>query len=133
MLFGTKVFIDQHIHTAYIKILADLSLENSRFKICQFSRKNGPFLDFSGRLEFDSFCSRCNFKAYCIFSMLNTVVYCIPAGWVWGAHGFLKNLGSVDIAGSGPVHLVGGVSGWSLYWSFESLSWSCMCGCFYFT
>ncbi|BES95458.1 Ammonium transporter [Nesidiocoris tenuis] len=53
---------------------------------------------------------RCNFKAYCIFSMLNTVVYCIPAGWVWGAHGFLKNLGSVDIAGSGPVHLVGGVS-----------------------
>lgn len=24
---------------------------------------------------------RCNFKAYCIFSFLNTVVYCIPAGW----------------------------------------------------
>lgn len=24
---------------------------------------------------------RCNFKAYCIFSSLNTIVYCIPAGW----------------------------------------------------
>lgn len=24
---------------------------------------------------------RCNFKAYCIFSFLNTAVYCIPAGW----------------------------------------------------
>lgn len=24
---------------------------------------------------------RCNFKAYCIFSFLNTIVYCIPAGW----------------------------------------------------
>lgn len=25
------------------------------------------------------------------------------AGWVWGEHGFLNNLGAVDIAGSGPV------------------------------
>ncbi|XP_067004118.2 putative ammonium transporter 3 [Anabrus simplex] len=53
---------------------------------------------------------RCNFKAYCIFSFLNTVVYCIPAGWVWGEHGFLYKLGVVDIAGSGPVHLIGGSS-----------------------
>ncbi|XP_055598087.1 putative ammonium transporter 2 isoform X1 [Uranotaenia lowii] len=53
---------------------------------------------------------RCNFKAYCLFSFLNTIVYCIPAGWVWGEHGFLSNLGVVDIAGSGPVHLIGGSS-----------------------
>ncbi|KAK0098249.1 hypothetical protein PV326_010148 [Microctonus aethiopoides] len=53
---------------------------------------------------------RCNFKAYCLFSFLNTIIYCVPAGWVWGDHGFLKNLGAVDIAGSGTVHLVGGVS-----------------------
>ncbi|EAT40941.1 AAEL007373-PA, partial [Aedes aegypti] len=52
----------------------------------------------------------CNFKAYCLFSFLNTIVYCIPAGWVWGEHGFLSNLGVVDIAGSGPVHLIGGSS-----------------------
>ncbi|XP_017786969.1 PREDICTED: putative ammonium transporter 2 [Nicrophorus vespilloides] len=51
---------------------------------------------------------RCNFKAYCIFSFWNTLIYCIPAGWVWGHHGFLKQLGAVDIAGSGPVHLIGG-------------------------
>ncbi|XP_069364036.1 putative ammonium transporter 2 isoform X2 [Maniola hyperantus] len=53
---------------------------------------------------------RCNFKAYCLFSFLNTIVYCVPAGWVWGKHGFLNKLGAVDIAGSGPVHLVGGAS-----------------------
>ncbi|TRY73665.1 hypothetical protein TCAL_01884, partial [Tigriopus californicus] len=53
---------------------------------------------------------RCNFNAYCIFSLLNTFVYCIPAGWLWGKHGFLKNLGAIDIAGSGGVHLVGGTS-----------------------
>jgi Amt family ammonium transporter len=50
---------------------------------------------------------RCNFKAYCLFSLMNTVIYSIPAGWVWGEHGFLSNLGAVDIAGSGPVHLIG--------------------------
>ena len=32
-------------------------------------------------------------------------VYCIPAGWLWGGHGFLYQLGVVDIAGSGGVHL----------------------------
>ncbi|XP_014363953.2 putative ammonium transporter 2 [Papilio machaon] len=53
---------------------------------------------------------RCNFKAYCVFSLLNTIVYCVPAGWVWGEHGFLNKLGAVDIAGSGPVHLIGGSS-----------------------
>ena len=50
---------------------------------------------------------RCNFQAYSIFSFFNTIVYCIPAGWVWGEHGFLRNIGVVDIAGSGPVHLIG--------------------------
>lgn len=53
---------------------------------------------------------RINFHAYCLFSLINTVVYCVPAGWVWGEHGFLKSLGVVDIAGSGPVHLLGGAS-----------------------
>ncbi|XP_019873312.2 putative ammonium transporter 2 [Aethina tumida] len=51
---------------------------------------------------------RCNFKAYCLFSFLNTAIYCIPAGWMWGDHGFLKRMGAVDIAGSGAVHLIGG-------------------------
>jgi len=35
----------------------------------------------------------------------------VPAGWIWGNHGFLKHLGVVDVAGSGAVHLVGGTSG----------------------
>lgn len=53
---------------------------------------------------------RFNLKAYCLYSFLNTIVYSISAGWVWGEHGFLYQLGVVDIAGSGPVHLVGGSS-----------------------
>lgn len=29
-----------------------------------------------------SMAERCNFKAYCLFSLFNTLIYCIPAGWV---------------------------------------------------
>lgn len=54
-----------------------------------------------------AFNSRCDFKAYCLFSLSNTIIYAIPAGWVWGECGFLRELGAVDIAGSGPVHLIG--------------------------
>lgn len=61
-------------------------------------------------LRYFIFC-RANFHAYCLFSLVNTIVYCIPAGWLWNANGFLKQLGVVDIAGSGGVHLVGGSSG----------------------
>ncbi|XP_077564307.1 putative ammonium transporter 3 [Haemaphysalis longicornis] len=53
---------------------------------------------------------RANYNAYCVFSFLNTIVYCIPAGWVWGDHGFLKKMGAIDFAGSGCVHLLGGAS-----------------------
>ncbi|XP_035701617.1 putative ammonium transporter 3 [Folsomia candida] len=59
---------------------------------------------------------RCNFRAYCLFSLLNTIVYCVPAGWVWGDHGFLNHLGAIDIGGSGPVHLVGGASAFVAAW-----------------
>ena len=59
---------------------------------------------------------RFDFNAYCVFSLVNTVVYCVPAGWLWGAHGFLYNLGVVDIAGSGGVHLVGGASAFVAAW-----------------
>lgn len=54
---------------------------------------------------------RFNFVAYVVFSAVNTVVYCVPAGWLWGSHGFLYKLGVVDIAGSCGVHLCGGASG----------------------
>ncbi|XP_068244370.1 putative ammonium transporter 3 isoform X2 [Palaemon carinicauda] len=53
---------------------------------------------------------RFNFVAYVLFSAVNTVVYCVPAGWLWGNHGFLYKLGVIDIAGSCGVHLCGGAS-----------------------
>ncbi|XP_064620897.1 putative ammonium transporter 3 isoform X1 [Lineus longissimus] len=54
---------------------------------------------------------RIKLEAYIVFSLLNTFVFCFPAHWVWGGQGWLANLGVIDIAGAGPVHLVGGVTG----------------------
>ena len=73
-----------------------------------------PKISFSANAHYFKSCFllfRANFHAYCLFSLVNTIVYCIPAGWLWNSNGFLKQLGVVDIAGSGGVHLVGGSSG----------------------
>lgn len=39
-----------------------------------------------------------------------TVVYCPQAYWVWNAKGWLYNLGSLDFAGGGPVHISSGMA-----------------------
>ncbi|CAH1778551.1 unnamed protein product [Owenia fusiformis] len=54
---------------------------------------------------------RTKLLTYTIFSFFNTLVYCIPAHWIWGTNGFLGALGVIDIAGSGTVHLLGAASG----------------------
>ena len=54
---------------------------------------------------------RTNLKAYILFSFLNALSYVFPAHWIWDDRGFLKKMGVVDIAGCGPVHIVGGISG----------------------
>ncbi|KAH6931446.1 hypothetical protein HPB50_024414 [Hyalomma asiaticum] len=53
---------------------------------------------------------RTSFTAYCLFSFFNTLVFCIPAGWLWASRGFLRQLGALDFAGAGCVHLLGGTS-----------------------
>ncbi|PON42403.1 Ammonium transporter [Trema orientale] len=61
------------------------------------------------------------FKAHLIFSFFLTgFVYPVVAHWAWSSHGWLSPSGStqllfgsgaIDFAGSGVVHLVGGVAG----------------------
>lgn len=73
--------------------------------------KNMSKYDLNLQITLVELIFRANFHAYCLFSLVNTIVYCIPAGWLWNTNGFLKQLGVVDIAGSGGVHLIGGSSG----------------------
>lgn len=54
---------------------------------------------------------RTKFLSYLIFSTFNTFIYIFPAHWVWNDKGWLKKMGVIDFAGSGPVHLMGGLTG----------------------
>jgi len=57
-----------------------------------------------------SMAERTNFKAYCLYSaMISLVVYPISGHWIWGG-GWLSQLGFHDFAGSTAVHMVGGVT-----------------------
>jgi ammonia channel protein AmtB len=53
---------------------------------------------------------RTKLTAYIVFCLLNTFVYSFPAHWIWAENGWLKRMHVVDVAGVGPVHLVGGMS-----------------------
>jgi ammonium transporter, Amt family len=56
-----------------------------------------------------AFAERMKFSAFLLFSLLwATIVYDPMAHWVWGAGGFLKELGALDFAGGIVVHVSAG-------------------------
>lgn len=53
---------------------------------------------------------RTKFSAYCIYSLIiSLVIYPVSGHWIWGG-GWLSGLGFHDFAGSTAVHMVGGVA-----------------------
>ncbi|KAA8907870.1 hypothetical protein TRICI_004877 [Trichomonascus ciferrii] len=48
-----------------------------------------------------------------------TIVYCPVACWTWNSHGWLAELGSLDFAGGGPVHMASGAG---------ALAYALVCG-----
>jgi len=58
-----------------------------------------------------AFAERMKFSSYFLFTLLwSTLVYDPVAHWVWGAGGWLKQLGTLDFAGGIVVHLISGIS-----------------------
>jgi Amt family ammonium transporter len=54
---------------------------------------------------------RTKFSAYLIYTPFITgIIYPVITHWVWSGEGFLTDLGYYDFAGSGVVHLTGGVA-----------------------
>ena len=52
---------------------------------------------------------RTKYSTYAIFSIVMTaIIYPISGGWQWQGSGWLTELGFIDFAGSGVVHMVGG-------------------------
>lgn len=65
---------------------------------------------------------RTKFSAYCIYSLIiSLVVYPISGHWIWGG-GWLSQLGFHDFAGSAAVHLAGGVAASSAHGSWDRAS-----------
>ena len=48
---------------------------------------------------------RTRFESYCFFSFFGTLIYCFPAHWLWSEDGWLSQLGAIDVAGAGSVHI----------------------------
>ncbi|MFV0465211.1 MAG: ammonium transporter [Lachnospiraceae bacterium] len=54
---------------------------------------------------------RTKFITYCIYSfVISAIVYPIEAHWVWGGTAWLTDMGFTDFAGSGVIHMVGGIT-----------------------
>ncbi|MDD5128031.1 MAG: ammonium transporter [Candidatus Omnitrophica bacterium] len=58
-----------------------------------------------------AFAERMKFSAFLIFTLLwATFVYDPLCHWVWGAGGWLKNMGALDFAGGTVVHINAGIA-----------------------
>lgn len=58
-----------------------------------------------------AFAERMKFSTYVIFTLLwATLVYDPVCHWVWGAGGWLRNMGALDFAGGTVVHMSSGIS-----------------------
>lgn len=59
-----------------------------------------------------AFVERFRFPAFVVFVLIwTTLVYDPLAHWVWGAGGWLANLGALDFAGGTVVHVSSGIAG----------------------
>jgi Amt family ammonium transporter len=80
-----------------------------------FSMFQGKFAIITPALIAGALAERVNFKAYCFFIALwSLLVYNPLCHWVWASDGFLFNLGAkgaIDFAGGTVVHISAGVSG----------------------
>ncbi|MCX5749930.1 MAG: ammonium transporter [Candidatus Saganbacteria bacterium] len=58
-----------------------------------------------------AFVERINFPGFLLYAFLwSTFIYCPVTHWIWGAGGWLKNMGVLDFAGGAVVHITAGIS-----------------------
>jgi ammonium transporter, Amt family len=76
------------------------------------------FMDTAATIPTGAMAERLKFVGFCLMGLwVSMVVYPLVGGWIWGG-GWLANLGrvagfgngAVDFAGSGVVHMIGGVT-----------------------
>lgn len=101
MGFGRQYFVSNDFQ--------DLKDDNYKWWIFQYS-----FAATSATIVSGALAERCQLATYLCFSFFMTsFIYPVVCAWIWAeqshGYGWLKQLGFLDFAGSGVVHLVGGV------------------------
>lgn len=72
----------------------------------------GAFAVIATALISGSIVQRMKFSSWLIFAGIWSVaVYSVLVQWTWSETGWLFNLGAIDLAGGGPIHIAAGVSG----------------------
>jgi ammonium transporter, Amt family len=93
----------------------DTSILEAKVPEYVFSMFQLKFAIITPALIAGAFAERVNFKAYCFFIALwSLLVYNPLCHWVWASDGFLFNIGAkgaIDFAGGTVVHISAGVSG----------------------
>jgi ammonium transporter, Amt family len=94
---------------------------SSGFKDIKAHPNEDIYLNFLFSLQFaatastivsGSLAERARILGYIIFSIYCNAIICpVVMYWTWCSNGWLYNLGFVDFAGCGAVHMVGGISG----------------------
>jgi ammonium transporter, Amt family len=69
------------------------------------------FCGVSLAIVWGAMAERTKLWVYFAFSAVYTVIYSIVAHWIWGANGWLADLGMQDFAGSTVVHYQGALAG----------------------
>lgn len=92
--------------------LADTFTENVKLPEYVFIAFQATFAGITGALIVGAFAERIRFSALILFSVLWFTFGYIPiAHMVWGAGGYLLDLGALDFAGGTVVHINAGVAG----------------------
>lgn len=72
----------------------------------------GAFAVIATALISGSIVQRMKFSSWLIFAgVWSIAVYSVLVQWTWNTTGWLFNLGAIDLAGGGPIHIAAGVSG----------------------
>ncbi len=90
--------------------IADNYLGESSLSIATFFIFQVAFAATTATIVSGAMAERTKFISYCIYSfIISAIIYPIVVHWTWGG-GWLAEQGYHDFAGSGIVHMVGGVA-----------------------
>jgi len=97
----------QYLGSGFITYLPDGQFQGTDIMVNWFFQ--WAFCSAAATIVSGGVAERVNFPGYCVFTLAMTCfVYPIVVAWTWG-YGFLGANNYMDFAGSGVVHMVGGV------------------------